>query len=113
MGNPNVAGKKHRAHMQANYNRLELIAVEMEGFIDSIEVQHQDFYRVLLEELEHSDAPEDFEAYQRIDRQYTRRMASLQAARERIIEATTHLKAAVANPGDPIAHLKNVTQDSF
>lgn len=113
MANPNVAGKKHREQMRANYTRLEQATSDLLKFVESIEAQHQTFYTVLLEELEQSDRPEDFEAYKAIDLQYTQQMAALQAARERVIEGTAHLKRAIVHPGDRIAHLKNVTGESF
>jgi hypothetical protein len=106
-------GKKHRELMRANFDKLEHATGDLLGWIVMMENQHQDFYRTVLEELEQSDKPEDFQLYQHLDRQYTQQMASLQAARERIIEGTAHLKCAIVHPGDALAHLKNVTAESF
>lgn len=113
MGNANVAGKKHRELMRANYNKLEAATDDMLGWVQSIEQQHHDFYSSVLEELEQSSNPEDFKLYQHLDRIYTQQLSSLQAAKERVIEASAHLKCAIVHPGDRIAHLKNVTGESF
>lgn len=113
MANPNVMGKKHRELMRANYNKLDHVTGDMLTWIESMEEQHQTFYRSVLEQLEQSDTPEDFQLYQHMDRIYTQQLASLQAARERFIESTAHLKCAIVHPGDKLAHLKNVTAESF
>lgn len=111
--NPNVAGKRHTALMQAHYARLQSFSNDAMAWIDQIEAAHRDFYPVLLRELEESSRPEDFATYEHLDIQYVKMLSSLQAARERIVEAGCHVKRALVHPGDNLAHLKNVTPETF
>lgn len=111
--NPNVAGKRHRELMQAHYGRLQSFSLDAESWLEVMRQNHVDFYQTVLDNLAESSRPEDQEMYNHLDLQYTRMLSSLQAASERIIEAGAHIKRALVHPGDPLAHLKNVTQDTF
>lgn len=111
--NPNVAGKKHTEAMRAHYAKLQAFTNDSLAWLNQIEQAHRDFYPVLLSELEASSRPEDFATYEHLDIQYVKMLSSLQAASERLVEASAHVKRALVHPGDNLAHLKNVTPESF
>lgn len=110
--NPNVAGKHYRQAMSALYGKLERMAAEQQQYLDTVEQHHIDYYTVVLRELQESTSPDDEELFDKIDRVYARQMASVQAARERLIEASAHIKNALL-PDGHTAHLKNVTPETF
>lgn len=110
--NPNVAGKQHRKVMAAHYDRLTQIDVDMERWISQMEDELHAFYPVLLTELAESTNPEDEALFNALDKQYSRQCASLQAARERMTEALTHVRKAVV-PGAQEKTFINVTPETF
>lgn len=110
--NPNVAGKQHRQQMGQHANRIERVAADLYTWLDTIEQQHHDFYSTLLTTLAESTQPEDAKMYDDIDREYSRQCASLQAARERITEASAHIKNAILQRGHT-GHLQNTSPDDF
>lgn len=111
--NPNVAGKQHRQQMGQHTNRIERASVDIYSWIDTIEQQHHDYYQVLLKELAESSSPEDEALYDQLDREYSRQCASLQAARERITEASAHLRNAVSTARGHASHLVNINPEDF
>lgn len=110
--NPNVAGKRHRELMAGHYNRLQRMATDTQLWLDQVEQAHHDYYGTLLRTLQESSSPEDEELFDKLDREYSRQMCSVQAARERITEATAHIKNALL-AGGQAAHLTNVTPETF
>jgi len=97
--------------MMAHYTRLQSFSQDGLRWIEQIEQAHHEYYRTLLSALEQSSRPEDFQTWQTLDAQFIKQLSSLQAASERLVEAGAHLKRALVSPGDPIAHIKNVTWD--
>ncbi|QJI52295.1 hypothetical protein [Cronobacter phage JC01] len=110
--NPNVAGKQHRRTMAAHYDRLTRMDTDMELWLTQIEEELHAFYPVLLNELAESTNPEDEALFNDLDKQYSRQCASLQAARERMTEALTHVRKAVV-PGAQEKTFINVTPETF
>lgn len=108
---PEAAGRIHRDRMMAHYTRLQSFSQDGLRWIEQIEQAHHEYYRTLLSALEQSSRPEDFQTWQTLDAQFIKQLSSLQAASERLVEAGAHLKRALVSPGDPIAHIKNVTWD--
>lgn len=106
---PESAGRIHRDQMIAHYSRLHAFSGDGMRWIAQIEQAHHEFYRTLLDALERSSNPEDYEVWQTLDSQYVKQLSALQAASERLVEASTHIKRALVHPDDPISHLKNVT----
>lgn len=110
--NPNVAGKVHRQQMQAHHNRLISVATDLNAWMDQLEQHLHDYYVTLLNTLQESTNPDDAELFDKLDREYSRQVASVQAARERMTEASAHIKNAVVSGGHA-AHLQNVTPETF
>lgn len=106
---PEAAGRIHRERMMAHYSRLQSFSQDGLRWIEQIEQAHHDYYRTLLGALEQSSRPEDFQTWQTLDAQFIKQLSALQAASERLVEAGAHLKRALVSPGDPLAHLKNVS----
>lgn len=108
---PEAAGRLHRQRMLAHFNKLQAMTTDGLRWIEQIEESHHEYYRILMGALESSNRPEDYATWQTLDAQYVKRLASLQAASERLIEAGAHLKRALVAPGDPLAHIRNVNWD--
>lgn len=111
-GKEDVTGKHHRQLMAQHSNRLDRSAVDLYGWLDTIEQQHHAYYTSVLSALQESTDPEDEKLFDLLDREYSRQCASLQAARERITEACAHIKNAVLARGHA-GHLSNVSPEDF
>jgi hypothetical protein len=93
--NPNVAAKRHAQLQLAFKMRLANVDKEVEAWLDSVESMIVDYYTPMLNVLQQSGNPEDEQLYIDLDKQYTSRMASVQAARERMTEFGAHLALAI------------------
>jgi hypothetical protein len=98
--------------MSQHCNRIERASLDLHSWYDTIEQQLHDYYQLLLKELCESTDPADEVLYDKLDREYARQCASLQAARERTTEAAAHLKNAVLSLGHT-GHLANITPETF
>lgn len=93
--NPTVLRKNHDQLSSAHNTRLERVDSDMTAWMDDVEAMVINYYTPLLDALAQSSEQQDEELYTQLDRQYASRMASLQAARERVTEACAHLKLAI------------------
>lgn len=112
----NVDKQVHHLHgdkMRANYVRLEMVSADLLRWIADMESQHEDYYLEVLSSMEQSPDDADWKEYAKTDRAYQQKMSSLQAARERIIECSAHLKNAIVKTNGDNAFIENVTEGSF
>lgn len=93
--NPTVAIKRHNQLQGAHRNKAANMGNDFDLWADDIEQMITQYYMPLLETLQQSTNPEDEELYIGMDKQYTARMAALQAARERMTECCAHLALAI------------------
>lgn len=90
-----LLGRHHDKLAAAHRQKLGRTEMDFGAWLDDIEKMIVDYYHPLLEALQQSAQPEDESLYNQLDRQYAARMAFLQAARERMVEAGAHLNRAI------------------
>lgn len=97
--NPNVARKRHDQLATAHMSKTLRMEADVELWLEDVETMLINYYLPLLEALAASSDPQDETLYVQLDKQYTARMASLQAARERMTECCAHLVKTIKLPG--------------
>lgn len=97
--NPTVARKRHDQLAVAHLSKTQRMDADFELWSYDIEQMLMDYYVPLLDTLQQSTDPQDEELFIQLDKQYTTRMAHVQAARERMTECCAHLSKVLKLTG--------------
>lgn len=95
-----------------HFIRLTGFSGDYAQWLRQIRTLNQDYYQALLADIGEREGEEAENLYILVDQQYSEVMSCIQAAEERMREATAHLKTALL-AGRPGAVMMNVTPETF